>query len=1014
MASDSHRVHMADKPHCCQVAPRGHCSVHCARIEDVLYSQRKGKTNKGAQRWRCKTCGTKWTSKGLIPPIVPDTLSNIGYGSGPEDLSMEMASRAGRPFKKSRVIDQNSASPSGFSSLFGQSPPESPMSSPPSPSSSMMSAVPSGRSMSCSAYSVPSLSQSSSLGGVGPTKPVVMVGGPGNNNIIINNNNNNRPLSYSSSQVQQMSMSSSSVPVSSHGRPMTRLQSKSLAASTNNSPTVNTPSPINTKPKMVQSHSTSKLPYIQTSPFNNNNQPPQQQQHQQQSSLSRSTTGTKSSSIHKDGTRSLADPFGMSDSPQTWSRSPFAIHNAHGAPFVPSNSIIECLQRAIHSMSVFSNEISAENRVRLCHFFTILSAPSSESHYNSPATKNLLSAIDGPLFTIAKNYQTLYQRISRHHSAMEDSLVPLGEVFFDENEVASFLEYMDRYQPLEEIFEAILQEVTLHRDALQGKKDSIEASFNDPTLLNNLMSASTSGGSDTNMEHTRNETIRILDSLAPLESTLTNIEGRFRAVQKELNFVQKVQSLMELLYSIHIQTWKAIIDKHQRMIQNYIIDVIQQTLCNADRMSFAYNVLRSMNQGSNRRGDPDLDQSLIDSTNPFVLRLTDLLSKYESNRIRTGGHASAIVDRKVLAVYHSQCLDHSVPEDHPESPKRLTAVIRAINEFSKQTDRLVIKSDPDEVNDKWILTVHSADYLRQLDEMTEKLDHNEIRALSANDGATQVGGAIQFSPVTDTEDGDTFVSKHSLKAARRAVGATLCAVDQVMKGAVTSAFVAARPPGHHAGREGLTSGTNSQGFCLLNNVAIAGKYAQLKYGVEKIAVVDFDVHHGNGTEEVLVGDPGFLFLSIHMFEEGFYPGSGGGKCHGVILPSGAVPANDPHQQDDPNMGAPANNIVNIPLDPKSTANAFLKAFSIIIDKLNDYQPDLLLISCGFDAHIDDHLASLCLLEENYIEITRLLRQVADRWCNGRLISVLEGGYNISALKQCTIAHLTALTEDDNQ
>ncbi|EFA83888.1 hypothetical protein PPL_02958 [Heterostelium album PN500] len=1108
---DPQRGQMPEKPPCCASAARGHCTGHCPRIEDVLYSQRKGKTNKGAQRWRCKACGTKWTSKGIIiPPVVPDTIVNsIGYGSGPEEISLDLSARTTRPYKKSRMSEGGiiSTSPSPFPSLFNSNSPNgSPISSPPSPTQ-MISTVPSNsRSLMPSNNSnisgsyvpilptqassnhpsqqqqqqqqmtglrtsqsgtrgllsnnnnsgnsnnmsgmlsnlktnnnnnngypsyLPNINKSSNLANNqsinnsnhsninsmgGPTKPVVV--GPSQSG-----SSSGRQLSYSSSQIQQLSQSGN--PQSSQRQTTSTITNNRLAVSKSsptgtNSP--NNPSKLFMQSTPYQPQSSSSLRMSPTNPIPK--VPSIYQNSMREMSQSPTTfagnlsngSDSPTNNINNNNTPLLfQEPMNWNVTSQFGTINSSHKNNIQNASYVPAHNIIECLKRITHSVAIFSHEIAPDNRLKLNNYLLLLSVPSADAQFNIPASRKILASIDLPLFQIAKSYQALYQRISHHHAAMEDNLLSVGETYFDDNEIMNLISFSDTYQPIEELYESVVQDVQQHREVLLNKKESLESSLTDPNLIGGLNVLSTPEN-NAHLEQTRNDTAKILDSFAPLESALSNIESRLRAINKELSLVNKILTMLEVLYYVHIQSWKPIIEKHQRLVQNYLVDIIHQSLVNADKMAFSYSLLKSNGGkrsigGGNPHENSENDQFIVEANaNPFVNKLTEILDKYESSKQSISPSSSSIVpkDRKILAVYHSECMDHVVPEDHPESPKRLNAVIKAINEYAKQTDRLVIKDDPEEISDKWILTVHSPDYLRQLDEFTEKLEPNEIRPLNVNDGATQAGAGIQFTPASDGEDGDTFISKNSLKAAKRAAGATLAAVDQVLKGVVSSAFVAARPPGHHAGREGLTSGTTSQGFCLLNNVAIAAKYAQLRYGVEKIAIVDFDVHHGNGTEEILAGDPGFQFLSIHMFEEGFYPGSGGGGSHGVILPNGETP--EPLESE-PNVGPPVNNIVNIPMDPKSSAGSFIKAFSIIIEKLNEYQPELLLISCGFDAHIDDHLASLCLHEENYIEITKKLRQVADQWCRGRLISVLEGGYNITALRQCTIAHLMALTED---
>ncbi|KAF2072584.1 hypothetical protein CYY_006107 [Polysphondylium violaceum] len=1034
-----------EKPPCCIGAPRGHCTVHCPRIEDVLYSQRKGKTNKGAQRWRCKACGTKWTSKGIIqPPVVPDTIVNsIGFGNGPEEMSMDMRGVT-RPYKKTKTDSIIPTSP--FPSMYGNSntsPNQSPIPSPPSPLSSFFSSR-NGQLGISNNYvpilptSTPSPSNSNGSKSLITTKPVLVgVTSPSNGNNLpskvpvssnsFNQNQNQQPPQQQPYLQQQQ-------PPQHHQQHHHQQQLQQNIINPINRPSLSSrliqPKPSSPGQQAPLSPNSTRL-------YQSSSQQPPIMPPSKSSSNGLYTRSSFNSSSSNNVTRSISpskvllfnnrspSPIDQNNSNNNnnyvslrhqdivnpYSNSNNINNENQQHIYTPSSNIVECLKKLLHSVSVFSNEYNVEHRLKLSNLLDLVSMPSMESQFSSSICNSMLGSIDSHIFNIFKHYQSLYQSISRHHSMMEDNFVPLTDVYFDDNEINRFLLFSEHHKYIEDNFELVLQELQNFKESLHSKKENIEMEIIDPSSVLTFSTSSNSG----NLEQTKLETSKLLDSLAPLESTLNSMESNLKQVQKEINIAHKVFSFVELIYSVHINYHMAIIEKHQKLMVNYMLDVIQQNLFNCDVLSSAYNKLKislasgnfsqmSGNSLSSSKRSRDDEMNLIDTSNPFIHKLNDLLTKYETIKT-TSQQNQAPKERKVLAIYHSLCLDHSVPDDHPESPKRLGAVIRAIAEFSRQSDRIVIKNDPEEISDKWITTVHSPEYLRQLEELTDKMDSTEIRPLNVNnDGAST--GINQFnsnsSRDSDCEDGDTFISKLSLKAARRAAGATITAIDQVMKGLVTSAFVAARPPGHHAGRDGLTSGTTSQGFCLLNHVCIGAKYAQLKYNVEKIAIVDFDVHHGNGSEEILANDNGFYFLSIHMFEEGFYPGSGGSGSMGVVN----------HNDYSENGGESGGNIVNIPLDPKSSANSFLKAFSIIIDKLNEYQPELLMISCGFDAHIDDHLASLCLSEDDYVGITRQLRRVADRWCKGRLVSILEGGYNINALKQCTIAHLSALTQDD--
>ena len=229
-------------------------------------------------------------------------------------------------------------------------------------------------------------------------------------------------------------------------------------------------------------------------------------------------------------------------------------------------------------------------------------------------------------------------------------------------------------------------------------------------------------------------------------------------------------------------------------------------------------------------------------------------------------------------------------------------------------------------------------------------------------------------------DADTYFGTGSLVAAKRAVGANILAVDSVISGEFDKVFAAVRPPGHHA------ENSKAMGFCIFGNVAIAAKYAIEIHGLNRVAVVDFDVHHGNGTQDLLWDEPRTLFCSMH--QSPLWPGSG---------------------QKDETGGF--NNIINIPVDPETDGEKIRIIFNnSILPKLESFRPELLIISAGFDAHADDPLANLNLVEEDYAWITHKLCDVAEKYCNGRLVSSLEGGYNLEALAASVAAHVNVLME----
>jgi acetoin utilization deacetylase AcuC-like enzyme len=227
-------------------------------------------------------------------------------------------------------------------------------------------------------------------------------------------------------------------------------------------------------------------------------------------------------------------------------------------------------------------------------------------------------------------------------------------------------------------------------------------------------------------------------------------------------------------------------------------------------------------------------------------------------------------------------------------------------------------------------------------------------------------------------DADTAMSPGSFEAALRAVGGAKLAVDEVMTGKAATAFVATRPPGHH------TETARPMGFCLFNNAAIAARYAQKTYDVERAAIVDFDVHHGNGTQDIFWADKTVMYCSTH--EMPLYPGTGAIGERGDF-----------------------NTIVNAPLSAGDGGDVFREAFdTVILPRLREFNPDILIISAGFDAHTRDPLANLNLVEADFSWATKKLMDVADASANGRVVSLLEGGYDLQGLSRSVAAHVTAL------
>ena len=305
-----------------------------------------------------------------------------------------------------------------------------------------------------------------------------------------------------------------------------------------------------------------------------------------------------------------------------------------------------------------------------------------------------------------------------------------------------------------------------------------------------------------------------------------------------------------------------------------------------------------------------------------------------------------------LIISHKDCLSHIEPTGHPEQVMRLLEVVKRLK--FEEFKNLIWKEAPIATNEQ-ILLGHSKKYVEFIENIQKS---NHITHL----------------------DADTYFGKGSLNAAKRGVGANISAVTAVMSGDFNNAFSAIRPPGHHAETE------KAMGFCIFGNVAIAAKYAIENHKLKRVAVVDFDVHHGNGTQEILWDDPNVLFVSTHQMP--LWPGSGTHEEHGK------------HQ-----------NILNIPIQANTDGPAFRKKFDeIILPRLDSYKPEILIISAGFDAHYKDPLANIELMTEDYEWITHRLCDIADEHADGRLISSLEGGYNLAALAESVAVHVKVLME----
>ncbi len=296
---------------------------------------------------------------------------------------------------------------------------------------------------------------------------------------------------------------------------------------------------------------------------------------------------------------------------------------------------------------------------------------------------------------------------------------------------------------------------------------------------------------------------------------------------------------------------------------------------------------------------------------------------------------------------HSDCLDHLVPRDHPERSGRLRAVLRALE------GRDLLREEAPLASDAELRRVHPAQYLEALERAQPEAGFAAI-------------------------DGDTFLSPGTLRAARRGAGGAIRAVDMVMDGSAQNAFVATRPPGHHAER------TRAMGFCFFGTVAAAAFHALERHGLGRVAIVDFDVHHGNGTCDIVQHEPRIAYLSTHQMP--LFPGTGAASDRGA-----------------------SGNVLNVPLRAGDGSAAFRAAMETrILLALDRFAPELILLSAGFDAHRGDPLASLELVEEDFAWITERLCDAADTHAEGRIVSCLEGGYSLRALADSAAAHVDVL------
>ena len=300
-------------------------------------------------------------------------------------------------------------------------------------------------------------------------------------------------------------------------------------------------------------------------------------------------------------------------------------------------------------------------------------------------------------------------------------------------------------------------------------------------------------------------------------------------------------------------------------------------------------------------------------------------------------------------------LEHDTGPGHPERSDRLVA---ALNHLENQPwFSCLTQVSPTPIDERWIAEIHARDYI------------------SRADAACRSGQAFLDTP-------DVSISRRSAEIARLAAGSGIVIADQLMNETIDNGFALVRPPGHHAETQAAL------GFCLFNNIAILARYLQKQHGLEKVLIVDWDVHHGNGTQHTFEADPSVLYISLHQYP--YYPGTGSVSETGIGRGNGAT--------------------LNCPMPAGAEDSDYQAAFSSqVLPKINAFKPDIVLVSAGFDAHRSDPLAQICLTTKVYRWMTIRLMEIAEQFAGGKLISLLEGGYDLNALAHCVATHVQTLS-----
>ena len=297
--------------------------------------------------------------------------------------------------------------------------------------------------------------------------------------------------------------------------------------------------------------------------------------------------------------------------------------------------------------------------------------------------------------------------------------------------------------------------------------------------------------------------------------------------------------------------------------------------------------------------------------------------------------------------------NHNTGDGHPEQIDRVTVII---DNFKKLDNKNIVWKKPTKFDKSLLESTHSSDYINFVEKSFPKQ-------------------GLSFL------DGDTIISPGSKDATLDAVGSIIAAIDGVQNKEFKNAFCAVRPPGHHAEKN------KAMGFCIYNNVAVGAYYLLEKYKLNKVAIIDFDVHHGNGTQDIFYNNEKVLYISTHQFP--YYPGSGTEQEKGKY-----------------------NNIFNIPLPAGTNSDEYLNAYEFVLKKTKEFKPDFILFSAGFDAHKDDPLAQLNLKANDFYKLTKRTLELSKSLCAGKIVSILEGGYDLKALQESTEAHVNALLEFD--